>query len=382
MFGKPINVLKFAGFRIGVDISWFFIAILLSWTLAAGYFPYYYPHQTGGQYWLMGISGMLGLFVSVILHELGHALVARRFNLPIEQITLFIFGGVAEMKEEPPSPKAEFMVAIAGPIVSAIIALCMYVLYSMGQKLGWPTSVIGVTNYLAWINLVIVIFNLVPAFPLDGGRILRAILWGWKNNLGWATRITTQLGSAFGFALIFLGILSFITGSLFIGLWWMIIGLFLHQAASYSRAQFYVKQELQNDKVEKFMTKNPISVSPDITIKDFIDQYVYQSHHHLYPVSENNQLLGYISLKEVKILSPEQWNTTTVRKSMVPISTMQTITPETSVLDALNLFHQTDTTTLLVTNDQKNLLGILTAQDIFKLLSIKLELNPNSPNNI
>lgn len=378
MFGKPINFMKFAGFKIGIDISWFFIAILLSWTLAVGYFPFYYPHLTPGAYWIMGIAGMLGLFISVILHELGHAFVARRFNLPIEQITLFIFGGVAEMKKEPPNPKAEFLVAIAGPIVSVIIAIGMYLLSASGQQLGWPIMITGVASYLALINAVIVGFNLVPAFPLDGGRMFRAILWWWKDNLEWATRIATQLGSAFGFALIFLGILSFITGNLFIGLWWMILGLFLHQAATYSRAQFYIKQELQNEKINKFMSKNPISVSPDLSIKSFIDQYVYQSHHHLYPVTENGKLLGYISLKEVKTIASAEWENTSVNKVIIPLSKIHTVSPNASVLEALNLFHQTDTTTLLVVENEQ-LVGILTAQDIFKLLSIKFELEQKSP---
>lgn len=374
MFGKPLNFLRVAGFNIGLDISWFFIAILLSWTLAAGYFPFYYPDQTLATYWIMGITGMLGLFISVVLHELGHALTARQFNVSIEQITLFIFGGVAEMKQEPPNPKAEFLVAIAGPIVSGFLALFMYIVSMASQQIGWPIAFTGVANYLAIINAVILLFNLVPAFPLDGGRILRALLWWWKDNLAWATKISTQLGSVFGFTLIFLGIFSFITGNLFIGLWWMILGLFLHQAATYSRAQFYIKQELKNEKVQDFMTKTPISISPDISIKEFIEQHVYQSHHHLYPVTQNNELLGYVSLKEVKIIPNQEWEITPVRKIMVPLSLTQTTNPNANVLEVLNLFNQNDALSLLVTNDQKQLVGILTAQDIFKLLSIKFEL--------
>lgn len=378
MFGKPLNFMNVAGFKIGIDLSWFFIAILLSWTLAAGYFPFYYPNLTSGTYWVMGVIGMLGLFISVILHELGHAFTARNFNMRIEQITLFIFGGVAEIKQEPPSPKAEFLVAIAGPIVSGIIALVMYFITALGYQSGWSIALVGVTSYLTVINLVVLIFNLVPAFPLDGGRMLRAFLWWWKDNLAWATRISTLLGSAFGFTLIFLGIFSFITGNLFIGLWWMILGLFLHQAATYSRAQFYLKQELQNDKVSDFMTKNPLSISPEITIKNFIEQHVYQTHHHLYPVIHENILLGYVSIKEVKTIPHQDWETTTVRKIMIPLFQTQTITPNTNILDAVNIFNQNEALTLLVINDQKQLVGILTAQDIFKMISIKFELEESS----
>lgn len=380
MFGRRFNVLTFAGFKIGIDISWFFIAILLTWTLAEGYFPAYFSNLPSTTYWLMGLFGMLGLFVSVVLHELGHAVIARRFGAPISQITLFIFGGVAELKEEPPSPKAEFFVAIAGPIVSVIISLCMFFLTSIGHQLGWPVLALGVTGYLAMINLVVVIFNLIPAFPLDGGRIFRALLWGWKGNLGWATKIATKLGSGFGLGLIFLGILTFISGQIFVGVWWIIIGFFLSQAAASTQQQYFVKKELHGEKVEKFMTKNPICVPPDITIKELIDNYVYQSYHHLYPVSENDQLLGYISLKEVKTLNPDDWGKTTVRKIMVPSSEFQTVSPSTSALEALNLIHQPFTSTLVVVNNNAKVVGILNAQDLFKLISLKLELEEDMRN--
>lgn len=373
MFGKRFHILTFAGFKIGLDISWFFIAILLSWTLAVGYFPAYYHNLSLSTYWVMGILGMLGLFVSVILHELGHAVVARKFDIPISQITLFIFGGVAELKDEPKSPKAEFLVAIAGPIVSVFISIVMMLITRLGEHSGWSPVVTGVTGYLSMINLVIVIFNLIPAFPLDGGRILRAILWWWKNNLSWATKIATGLGSGFGFGLIFLGILAFISGQIFAGLWWMIIGLFLQQAASSTRTQYFVRRELSGERVLRFMTKNPITVPPNISVQELIDNYVYKSYHHLYPVTDTDRLLGYVSVKEVKSLLPEEWAKTNISKIMVPVSQLHTVSPNTNALEALNLIHQPDETTLLVVDNEK-LVGILTAQDMFKLISLKLEL--------
>lgn len=377
MFGKPIPLMKLAGFKIGLDISWFFIAFLLAWTLATGYFPFTYPDLTAFTYGIMGILGMLGLFVSVVLHELGHAVVARHFNIPIERITLFIFGGVAELKQEPTSPKADFLVAIAGPLVTLALAAFFYTLTLLGRSLALPIPFIAITNYLTLINIVVFFFNLVPAFPLDGGRVLRALIWWKTNNLAFATKVATYLGAGFGFILIFFGILSFIVGNVFMGLWWMILGLFLYQAAAASKTQLYVKKELENEKVKRFMTKNPISVAPDITLKNFIDQYVYQSHHHLYPVVEGDNLLGYISLKEVKSVPATEWEHLSVRKLIVPLSSLKTITPLTSAFDALNLFQQADTTTLLVVNEHNQLVGLLTAQDIFKLISIKLELEPN-----
>lgn len=363
MFGKRFTLLKFAGFDIGVDISWFFIAILLTWTLAAGYFPYLYKDLTPGTYLIMGLIGMLGLFLSVVLHELGHAAVARRFQLPISRITLFIFGGIAELNREPPSPKAEFFVAIAGPIVSLILSGLFTLLTAIGQHAGWPTALTGVTGYLGFINLIIVIFNLIPAFPLDGGRIFRSFLWWWKGNLGSATMITTRLGTAFGFALIFLGFFAILGGSFFAGLWWILIGLFLNQAAASSRTQYYFRRELYGVPVEKFMTHEPISVPPRITIKQCIDQYLYQSHHHLYPVVDGGRLLGYISLREIKAVSSDKWETTLVQNAMVPLSSCKTVSPSTNALDALSLIHEAPTPTLLVAEGDK-LVGLLAAQDL------------------
>jgi Zn-dependent protease/CBS domain-containing protein len=373
MFTKRFNILTFRGIKIGIDLSWFFIAVLLSWTLASGHFPFYYPHLSPATYWLMGISGMLGLFICVILHELGHALVAQHYRLPVTQITLFIFGGIAEIKKEPMSPKVEFLMAIAGPIVSVVIALFMYFLTQLGNQLGWSILIKGVTSYLATINIVIVIFNLIPAFPLDGGRVLRALLWWIKKDFKWATLIATRIGTGFGFFLIFMGIFLLISGSFLGGFWLMILGLFLCRAAFSSRTQFYLREALQGEKVLKFMKRDPICVPPDITIKEFIDRYIYQSHHHLYPVVEEGRLIGYIGLKEVKSLTQEAWEGTSVKTLMVPFSDFQTVSPETTALEALNLMHQIEFPLLFVVKGDQ-LLGLLTAQDLFKLISIKLEL--------
>lgn len=373
MFGKRFNVLSFSGIKIGIDVSWFFIAILLTWTLASGYFPYSTPNLSTAMYWGMGVLGMLGLFVCVILHELGHALVAKHYKLPISHITLFVFGGVAEIKKEPKTPKVEFLMAIAGPIVSIVLAAGLYILTWVGHNGGWPVEVVAVTGYLSLINIVIVIFNLIPAFPLDGGRVFRSILWWIKKDFGWATKVASRMGSAFAFILIFLGIFALIGGNFLSGIWFIILGLFLQRAASSSRTQYYVDRELRGEKVSKFMTKDPISVPPDITIKEFVDDYVYQTYHHLYPVTEKGQLLGYISLREVKSLLHEEWKKIKVQQVMVSSSKFKAVSPDTSALEALNLLNQTVLPVLLVV-EGKRLKGILTAQDLFKLISIKFEL--------
>ena len=223
MFTKRFNFIRIAGINIGIDLSWLFIAILLSWTLAAGHFPFVFPGLPHSTYWFLGIVGMLGLFVCVVLHELGHALVAKHYKVPIDQITLFLFGGVAEIKKEPPTPKIEFLIAIAGPIVTFILAGLLLAASYFGELWHWSFMITGITSYLAFINILILVFNMIPAFPLDGGRILRAILWKCKNDLSWATKIATRIGSCFAFFLIFFGIFTFISGN-FLGGIWLTIG--------------------------------------------------------------------------------------------------------------------------------------------------------------
>ena len=373
MFGKRFNIFTVAGIKIGLDASWFFIALLMTWTLASTYFPFYYKELSPSLYWPMGLAGMLGLFVSILLHELGHAFVAKYFKLPISQITLFLFGGVAELKKEPQSPKVEFLVAIAGPLVSFFLAYAFYFFTSLGESLKWPLPLTAVTDYLASINMMIAVFNLIPAFPLDGGRIFRAFLWWWNKNLVKATKIAGLVGSLFGIFLIILGLFSFFTGNLLAGLWLVIIGLFLRSAASSSESSTYIGQELKGETVKRFMKRDLITVSPTLTVKEFIDRYVYQSHHHLYPVTEGDTLLGTVSLIEVKALEHEKWSSTQIKSILVPFSRLQTVTPETSALEALNIMQETAHTTLLVTTGQK-LVGLLTAQDLFKLIALKFEL--------
>ncbi len=373
MFRKRFHILTFAGIPIGIDISWFLIAIFLTWTLAAGHFPYLYPGLSLGFYYLMGLAGMLGLFVCVILHELGHALVAKHYQLPVAQITLFIFGGIAELKKEPKSPLVEFLVAIAGPIVSVLLAVFFYAISQLGEQSKWPVTITGVTYYLALINSLIVIFNLVPAFPLDGGRILRSILWGWKKNLSWATKITTQMGAGFGFFLLFFGIFNLISGSFITGIWFIILGLFLQRTAIASQTQFYVGNELKEEKVAKFMKTTLDSVSPDITIKDLIDHHVYQSHHHLYPITQNDHLVGYITLQEIKTIPNQEWDLTLVKNLMKPLLKEQIVSPHTNALEALEQFNLTPFPTLFVL-DGDHFIGLLTTQDLLKLVSLKLAL--------
>lgn len=373
MFTRRFTLVSVAGIKIGIDLSWFFIAILVTWTLAAVYFPDFVPHLSTGTYWIMGFIGMLGLFISVLLHELGHALVAKYYKIPISRITLFILGGLAEIEKEPETPWVEFLMAIAGPAVTLVLIGIFYGITFAGVYAHWPITVLAVLNYLAWFNLVIFVFNMIPAFPLDGGRVLRSILWGWKKSLEFATRVTTTLGVAFAYFLIFFGLFTIFSGGFISGIWLIILGIFMQFAAHSSRSQFYVGQSLKKQKVSSFMIKDPITVPPHILVSEFIENYLYQSHHFLYPVADEGVLLGTVSLKEVKALKPDEWKTKTVRDITIPLHSIKTLSPDTNAQEALDLMHQGDTTTFLVVAEGR-LAGLLTAKDLFKVISLKIEL--------
>lgn len=378
MFGKPITLFKLFGFAIRLDLSWFVIAILVTWSLAVGLFPALVAGLSPATYWTMAVAGALGLFISIILHELGHSLVARRYGLAIKGITLFIFGGVAELEEEPQSARAEFMVAIAGPIVSILIAVACFGLTLLGQGIGWPISVVSVLSYLATINTALVVFNAIPAFPLDGGRVLRSILWHWKGDLRRATRITSQLGSGFGMVFMGLGIASIIFGNFIGGLWWFLIGMFLRNAASMSYRQLIVRETLQGEPVRRFMVPDPVTVSPELSVRDLIEQYVYRYYYKLFPVVDNERLVGCITVDQVKELAHDRWDTTTVGAILDRCSAHNTIHPDADALDALTKMHQTGSSRLLVL-DGDRLVGIIALKDLLRFFSVKLELEDELP---
>ena len=236
MFLHRIKIVTLAGFTVWIDASWLILAALLTWTLALGVFPTLVPHLSRAAYWWMGVGGAIGLFISIVLHELSHALVARRYDMPIAGITLFIFGGVAELHHEPTSAKAEFLMAVAGPITSIVLGTIVIAIAIVGES-TLPRPVIGVIDYIGQLNWILAIFNLVPGFPLDGGRILRAALWGWKKDFARATRIAAGTGQFFGLALILLGGWQFVTANFVDGTWLFFIGLFLHGAAGAARRE-------------------------------------------------------------------------------------------------------------------------------------------------
>jgi Zn-dependent protease/CBS domain-containing protein len=371
MFGKRFQIFRAFGIPIYLDLSWFVVALLISWSLADSVFPNSLPGRSATSYWILGVTATLGLFVSIILHELAHALVARRFLVPIRGITLFIFGGVAEMADEPPSARAEFLVAIAGPIASVGVAVSCFGLASFTGGAGGPDAVL---RFLAGLNMILVGFNMIPAFPLDGGRVLRSLLWHLRKDLRWATRITSWIGSAFGMVLIALGLYrALFGGDLIGGLWSFMIGMFLRNAAQMSYRSVVIRKALEGEKVARFMITDPITVPRSIPIADLVQNYVYRYHFKMFPVVDGPRLLGCVSTRAIKDLPQEEWERQSVGTILEPCSPDNTIRPEDDAMQALARMSQTGVSRLMVVEGEQ-LLGILALKDLLKFLSLKVEL--------
>lgn len=377
MITKRFKICSLLGFPIYLDLSWFVIAILVAWSLATGVFPQQVEGLTIATYWTMGVVGALGLFASILAHELGHAVVARRFDLHMRGITLFIFGGVAEMSEEPPNARSEFYVAIAGPIVSILISVACLALSVYGGAL-LPDAVAAVLWYLGMINGVVVAFNLIPAFPLDGGRVLRSILWRAKGSLRWATRISTSIGSTFGLVLIVLGLMNLLAGNVIGAMWQALIGMFLRNAAQMSYQQVLVRRALEGEPVARFMQPGVVSVDPSLSVEELVENYIYRLHHKMFPVTDNGRLLGCVTTRDVQSTPRNEWPTTTVAQISAGCEPENTISPASDAMEALSQMSRNGAHRLMVV-DGGRLVGLLSLSDLVQFISLKVELEDDGP---
>lgn len=371
---RQFRLFSLFGFEVRLDLSWLLLALLISWSLGAGMFPADYPGLQPRVYAWMGVAGALGVFFSIVFHEFSHSMVARHYGMPIKGITLFIFGGVAEMEEEPPGPKSEFLMAIAGPLASFLLAFIFARIEAIALLRGWPTPVVGVSNALAYINTVVAIFNLVPAFPLDGGRMLRAALWYFRKDMNSATRIASQMGSGFGFALMLLGIFAFVQGNIIGGMWWFLIGIFLRGAATASYQRLVLHDMVHQQPVSSFMRSDPVTVPPSVTVRDWVEDYVYRHHFKMFPVVEGAELLGAVTIDEIREIPKEDWDRLTIRDIMRPISDDNTVAAgmETEKLLAAMMHPGKQTRYMVV--DGGRLVGVIALKDVLELIALKMEI--------
>jgi len=364
------------GFEVKLDLSWLLLALLISWSLGAGVFPDEYPDLPRRVYAWMGVASAIGVFFSIVFHEFSHSFIARRFGLPIKGITLFIFGGVAEMEKEPPSPKSEFLMAAAGPLASFLLAFLLFRIEALAVARDWPISFVGVFDKLAYINVVVAIFNLVPAFPLDGGRMLRAVLWQVKNDMRIATQISSKIGTGFGLAMILLGAFSVIQGNFIGGMWWVLIGVFLRSAAMASYRQLLLQDVLQNKPVREFMRRNPITVPPSISLQEWVEDYVYQYHFKMFPVVRDSELLGCISIDSIKQIPKAAWPGKTVAEVMQPVSEANSVPADAETMKLLSTMIRPDTPSRFMVLEGKQLAGMISMKDLQEFIALKLEIEP------
>jgi Zn-dependent protease/CBS domain-containing protein len=352
---------------VRVDFSWFVIFGLILWSFTDVVFPSQLPGYSTWTYGLMGLAGGLLFFVSLLLHELSHSVVARAKGIPVEGITLFIFGGVARTRLEAAKPGDEFVIAGVGPLMSLAIAAVLWAFAWAGARLGIAPPVLAVAGYLALLNLILAVFNLLPGFPLDGGRLLRSVVWHWTKDLKRATRIASTGGRWLGYVLIALGLLQAFNGVVISGLWLVFIGWFLRNAAVASYRQHLVRDLLSDLTARQTMTPVPDTVPAHTLLRDLMDDWFLRRRFVAYPVVDGERAVGIVTLHQVKQVAREEWNTRTAADVMAPADAALVVRPEEDMLAVVERVRQSPVRRLLVIRDGE-LEGIITPTDLARVL--------------
>ncbi|MBN2318877.1 MAG: site-2 protease family protein [Acidobacteria bacterium] len=355
------------GIPIWVHFTWFIVFGLITWSLSTLYFPKAAPDLPAASYWVKGVLAALLLFASVGFHELAHSFVAKKYKISIESITLFIFGGVAQMKGEPPHPKAEFNIAIAGPLSSFFLSAFFFIL-SMNAASG----IKALFSYLAQINFILGAFNLIPGFPMDGGRVLRSAIWSKTKNFYYATQKASSIGRKIALFFIFFGIFSLFT-RIPGGLWLMLIGWFLYTAAQTSYQQSTLQESLSGIKVKDIMVRDIVSLSPLISIDEAANAYFLKYGYGGFPVIEGDKFLGIVTLKELKEVPREDWSRVKVSDVFVPHSKRWEEAPEGDIMKALELMISEDKGRIAVIENE-GIIGLITRTGIARYVQIKREI--------
>jgi Zn-dependent protease len=364
LFRHTIPIGRVLGIPIDLDYSWFLIAVLITWTLAVNYYPAEFKSGTSVEYWLMGAVTAVLFFVSIVVHELAHSWVALRYKVPVHRITLFIFGGVSQIAGEPPSAAAEFLIAVVGPLTSFALAAVFFVLEPLLVNI---TPALAVAKYLALINGMLGLFNLIPGFPLDGGRVFRAVVWGATRNFRRATLIAASTGRFIGFLFIAGGVWQALSGNVANGLWIAFIGWFLESAAAAQVQQQMVQGLLVGHKVSEIMGNPCTHVSGDTSLQKLADQEVLAHGRGCFLVDQGDRVVGLITLHNMKDVPRPSWATTTVAQAMVPLEKLGGIDSNAELWTAMERMGRDGINEIPVTLGTK-LVGMLSTGDIVKYL--------------
>lgn len=379
-----LRIGRIAGIEIGVHYTWLFAFFLIGISLAQGYFGGFYPRWSTTAHWTAGFLSAVLLFVGVLLHELAHSLVARMRGLPVASITLFIFGGVSNLSEEPESPGVEFWMAIVGPLTSLAIGLVAWVLWffitgtvglpmlmqSRPLDFGFATGILG---YIAFINMALAVFNLLPGFPLDGGRVLRSLIWKASGSLVTSTNVAATIGRVFGWGFIALGVFMFFRfGDFISAIWIAVIGVFLNSAAESTRQEVALKEQLAGVRVSQAMELNTDTVSPNMSVADLVRDVFLMRRRRAIPVADGSEIMGMVSVSDVRELPQEQWAVTPVTTIMTR-PPVHTVSPEDGLGAALKLIAQFDLNQVPVVSHGK-LVGLLSRANVISFLQMRQEL--------
>jgi Zn-dependent protease len=363
---------RIMGIPVRIHYTLWFVFILIAWSLAYDYMPSQYPGLGVVTYWAIGIASAVILFVSVLVHELSHSYIAKKNGLPIGRITLFFFGGVSEMTEEPQDPGLEVRMAAAGPLMSFLIAGVLGGLWYLGGLAKAPVAVTATLGYGALINAVLGVFNLLPAFPLDGGRVFRGSIWKRSKNLIGATRTATRVSEGISLLMMVGGFVSIIFGDFVNGMWIIFLGWFIRSGAETNLRQTLVGEALAGVTVGDIMTRDVLTAPGNITVQQLVSEYFLVHRHGGYPVVEGKQVLGIVTMQCVRSVPKEKRETATVKDAMIPCEKAVTVKPSVSALDALNTMARQNVGRVLVL-DGSQLLGIVTRDDLMRTIRTSQE---------
>lgn len=358
------------GIPVRIHYTLWIVFVLIAWSLAYGYMPHQYPGLSQLTYWTIGIASAIILFASVLVHELAHSYVAKKNGLPIGRITLFFFGGVSEMTQEPRDAGLEVRVAAAGPLTSFLIAGVLGGSWFLTNTAKAPVPIIAILGYGALINATLGAFNLLPAFPLDGGRVFRGSIWKRSGNLVRATRTAARLSEGLSMLMMLGGFATIIFGDFVDGIWIVVLGWFIKAGAETSLKQTVVGEMLAGVLVEDIMTRQPVTVSPDITVQQAVSDYFLVHPHPAYPVVKDGVILGIVTLQSVRAVPNERRSTVAVAQAMVPRERAVTIEPTMTALDAMQRMAPGNAGTALVVENEQ-LLGILTRGDVMRAIQTR-----------
>ncbi len=365
---------RIKGIAIEINISWFIIFALTTYMLATSFFPQNYPDWAPAAWWLLGALISVLLFASVLLHELSHSLVSIHLGLPVKKITLFIFGGVAQIESEPDDPDKELKIALAGPGMSILLSTLFLAAANLLIWLNAPEPAVVLCSFLSYINLTLAIFNLVPAYPLDGGRVFRAVLWRFRGNLQSATRIASSVGAAFGYTLIFAGVYLVLSGNFINGVWFAFIGWFIAQASQLGYQQTLMEDVFTKIPVRNFMTTQVVAVDYHIPVQELVDNYFYRYKFICFPVRDGNSIIGLVNLDAVKKLGRESWQQTSVGRIAIALQPDLVVTPDDTVSQAMAKLFRNGVGRVLVM-DQQQLAGIVSRTDVLNYMRIRTQLH-------